>query len=92
MNEKDRNDPETKIGAYLTVMVKNGGADLFLHTGAKPTIKGNSGFKSLDTILDYGETERILHAMLTDAKMRGVRGKWRSGLFIQHFRCGSIPW
>ena len=70
MNEKDRNDPETKIGAYLTVMVKNGGADLFLHTGAKPTIKGNSGFKSLDTILDYGETERILHAMLTDAKMR----------------------
>ena len=45
MNENDRNNPETKIGAYLTVMVNNGGADLFLHTGAKPTIKGNSRFK-----------------------------------------------
>ncbi len=68
MTEADRNNPETKIGAYLTVMVKNEGADLFLHTGAKPTIKGNFGFKSLDAALEHGDTERILHAMLTDTK------------------------
>ncbi len=68
MTEADRNNPETKIGAYLTVMVKNEGADLFLHTGAKPTIKGNFGFKSLDATLEIGDTERILHAMLTDTK------------------------
>ena len=70
MNENDRNNPETKIGAYLTVMVNNGGADLFLHTGAKPTIKGNSGFKTLGAIMGHGDTQRILRAMLTDAKMR----------------------
>ncbi len=64
-----RNNPEAKIGAYLSVMVKNGGADLFLHTGAKPTIKGGFGFKVLDAVLDHGATERILRAMVTDTKM-----------------------
>ncbi len=68
MTEDDRSNPETKIGAYLTVMVRNGGADLFLHTGAKPTIKGNFGFKTLDAAMEQGDTERVLHAMLTDTK------------------------
>jgi twitching motility protein PilU len=70
MSDQDiRNNPEAKIGAYLTVMVKNEGADLFLHTGAKPTIKGGFGFKVLDNVLQHGDTERILRSMLTDAKM-----------------------
>lgn len=70
MSEEDiRNNPEAKIGAYLSVMVKNGGADLFLHTGARPTIKGGFGFKVLDNVLQHGDTERILRSMLTDAKM-----------------------
>jgi twitching motility protein PilU len=49
-------------------MVRNGGADLFLHTGAKPTNKGNFGFKTQDAPLEQGDTERILHAMLTDTR------------------------
>jgi len=70
MSEEDiRNNPEAKIGAYLSVMVKNGGADLFLHTGARPTIKGGFGFKVLDEVLQHGDTERILRAMITDTKM-----------------------
>jgi len=70
MTEEDiRNNPEAKIGAYLSVMVKNGGADLFLHTGARPTIKGGFGFKVLDNVLQHGDTERMLRAMLTDKKM-----------------------
>ncbi len=64
-----RDNPESKIGAYLSVMVHNGGADLFLHTGARPTIKGGFGFKVLDDTLRFGDTERILRSMLTDKKM-----------------------
>jgi len=71
MSEKSsRNNPEAKIGAYLSVMVQNGGADLFLHTGARPTIKGGFGFKVLDDVLQFGDTERILRSMLTDKKMK----------------------
>lgn len=64
-----RENPESKIGAYLSVMVHNGGADLFLHTAARPTIKGGFGFKVLDDVLQFGDTERILRSMLTDKKM-----------------------
>lgn len=67
-NEVEKN-PEARVGAYLSVMVKNGAADLFLHTGARPTIKGGFGFKALDDVLQHGDTERILRAMLTDKKM-----------------------
>lgn len=70
MSEQDvRNNPEAKIGAYLSVMVKNGGSDLFLHTAARPTIKGGFGFKVLDAELQHGDTERILRSMLSDKKM-----------------------
>lgn len=70
MSEQDaRNNPEARIGAYLSVMVNNGGADLFLHTGARPTIKGNFGFKVLDDVLKHGDTERIARSMLSDKKM-----------------------
>lgn len=64
-----RNNPEAKIGAYLSVMVRHNGADLFLHTNARPTIKGGFGFKVLDNKLKHGDTERILRSMLTDKKM-----------------------
>jgi twitching motility protein PilU len=70
MSDEDlRSNPESKIGAYLSVMVKNDGSDLFLHTGARPTIKGGFGFKVLDAVLEFGDTERILRSMLTDKKM-----------------------
>jgi len=69
MSENASRNPEAKVGAYLTVMVNNGGADLFLHTGAKPTIKGGFGFKVVDSVLQPGDTERILRSMLTDTKM-----------------------
>jgi twitching motility protein PilU len=61
--------PESRIGAYLSVMVQNGGADLFLHTGARPTIKGPFGYKMLDQELQHGDTVRMLSAMLSDRKM-----------------------
>ncbi len=69
MSDDKRNSPEAKVGAYLSVMVKNEGSDLFLHTGARPTIKGPFGFKTLDAVLQHGDTERILRAMLTDNRM-----------------------
>ncbi len=69
MNDATRHNPETRVGAYLSVMVKNEGADLFLHTGAKPTIKGPFGFKVLDEVLEPGTTEQMLRAMLSDARM-----------------------
>ncbi len=70
MNQQTRSNPEAKIGAYLTLMVKNEGSDLFLHTGAKPTVKGGFGFKLVDSTLEPGDTERILRSMLTDARMK----------------------
>jgi twitching motility protein PilU len=71
MTEKSsRDNPESKIGAYLSVMVHNDGSDLFLHTSARPTIKGGFGFKVLDDTLKFGDTERILRSMLTDKKMK----------------------
>lgn len=70
MSEQDaRSNPEARIGAYLSVLVNNGGADLFLHTGARPTIKGGFGFKVVDEPLRHGDTERILRSMLSDKKM-----------------------
>lgn len=69
MNNTNRHNPETRVSAYLSVMVKNGGADLFLHTGARPTIKGPFGFKVLDEVLEPGTTERMLRAMLSDSRM-----------------------
>lgn len=67
--EEHKLDNETDIGAYLTVMVKHDSSDLFLHTGAKPTIKGNFGFKTLGTELKHGDTEAMLRSMLPDSKM-----------------------
>jgi len=67
--QKMTTDPEDRIAAYLSVMVKNGGADLFLHTHARPTIKGPFGFKALDQELEPGDTERMLRSMLSDRKM-----------------------
>lgn len=62
-------DPEARIAAYLSVMVKNEGADLFLHTNARPTIKGPFGFKMLDQELERGDTESMLRSILSDRKM-----------------------
>jgi len=45
MDQVELDNAEQKVGSYLNVMVNNDGSDLFLHTGAKPTIKGSFGFK-----------------------------------------------
>jgi twitching motility protein PilU len=69
MEQVELDSAEQKVGSYLNVMVTNDGSDLFLHTGAKPTIKGSFGFKVLDEKLQFGETEKMLRSMLTDQKM-----------------------
>jgi len=69
MDQVELDNAEQKVGSYLNVMVTNDGSDLFLHTGAKPTIKGSFGFKVLDEKLQFGETEKMLRSMLTDQKM-----------------------
>ncbi|MEH6616423.1 MAG: PilT/PilU family type 4a pilus ATPase [Porticoccus sp.] len=69
MNEEQERSTEDRVGAYLSVMVKTDSSDLFMHTGAKPTIKGGYGFKTLDEKLKSGETEVILRSMLSDNKM-----------------------
>ncbi len=68
-SKEEENEADHDIGAYLKVMVDYGSSDLFLHTGAKPTIKGNFGFKSLGNALVYGDTESMLRSMLPDSKM-----------------------
>jgi twitching motility protein PilU len=70
MNQQTHSNPEAKIGAYLTLMVRNGGSDLFLHSGARPTIKGGFGFKLVDTTLEPGDTECILRSMLPEKRMK----------------------
>jgi len=69
MDQVELDNAEQKVGSYLNVMVTNDGSDLFLHTGAKPTIKGSFGFKVLDEKLQFGETEKMLRSMLTDQKV-----------------------
>jgi Tfp pilus assembly ATPase PilU len=44
MEQVELDNAEQKVGSYLNVMVTNDGSDLFLHTGAKSTIKGSFGF------------------------------------------------
>jgi twitching motility protein PilU len=58
------------IAPYLAYMVKNGGADMFLHTGAKILFKGPIGFRWMGEKLPPGETERVLRSVTTDEKLK----------------------
>jgi Tfp pilus assembly ATPase PilU len=58
MEQVELDNAEQKVGSYLNVMVTNDGSDLFLHTGAKPTIKGSFGFKVLDEICSLVKPRR----------------------------------
>ncbi|MCU7846204.1 MAG: PilT/PilU family type 4a pilus ATPase [Candidatus Thiodiazotropha sp. (ex Monitilora ramsayi)] len=64
----DRDDLMKAMQSYLSVMVKNQAADLFLHTRAKPTIKGNFGYKRMGSVIEPGATEKILLGMLSEKK------------------------
>ncbi len=52
----------------LQIMVKNDGADVFFHTGAKITIKTPNGFAQLGEPLTPGETEQAVRENLPEKK------------------------
>ncbi|QFY89841.1 PilT/PilU family type 4a pilus ATPase [Magnetovirga frankeli] len=52
----------------LQIMVKNDGADVFFHTGAKITIKTPNGFAQLGERLQPGETEQAVRENLPEKK------------------------
>lgn len=52
----------------LQVMVKNNGADVFFHTGAKITIKTPNGFAQLGEPLKPGETEQVVRENVAEKK------------------------
>ncbi|MFA5630978.1 MAG: PilT/PilU family type 4a pilus ATPase [Porticoccaceae bacterium] len=62
-------DNELGIDTFLSVMVAKEASDLFLYTGAKPTIKGPFGFLTLGEKLLPHQTTALLQSMLSDAKM-----------------------
>ncbi len=61
---------ELEIAPFLSVMVKKGGEDMYLHTGAKILIRGTSGFAWMGEKLEPGEVERIFRSIATDEKIR----------------------
>jgi twitching motility protein PilU len=68
-------DTHHDAGVYLTVMVRKSASDLFLYTGAKPTLKGPFGFVTLGQLLSPGDTVAMLQTMLPDAKMAEFEDK-----------------
>ncbi len=95
---------EIDIGQYLALLVKKSGSDLFLYTGAKPTIKVPSGFLSLRQNLESGMTRLLLQSMLSDHKMAEFEevgeldfsfsinrvGRFRGNAFMQRGEVGIV--
>jgi twitching motility protein PilU len=52
----------------LQIMVKNNGADVFFHTGAKITIKTPNGFAQMGDPLQAGETEQAVRENVPEKK------------------------
>lgn len=52
----------------LQIMVKNNGADVFFHTGAKVTIKTPNGFAQMGEPLKPGETEQVVRENVAEKK------------------------
>lgn len=63
-----QNDLVKTLASYLSVMVKNEASDLFLHTRAKPTIKGNFGYKTMGSEMEPNITEKMLYGILNESK------------------------
>ncbi len=52
----------------LQIMVKNNGSDVFLHTGAKITIKTPNGFAQMGDTITPGEVEQAVREYVPDKK------------------------
>lgn len=61
--------PEETVGLLLSAMVAKEASDLFLYTGAKPTMKGSFGFVQLGEKLRPGDASIMLQSMLPENKM-----------------------
>ncbi len=69
MNDEMNDGLQGDIGAYLAVLVEKDGSDIFLHTGAKPMLKGPFGFLNVGQRLEPGMTSTMLQSLLTDVRM-----------------------
>lgn len=63
------NETPLDITPYLSTLVDKDGADIFLHTGARPTLSGPFGFLAMGEPLENGQTLTLLQSMLPDHKM-----------------------
>ncbi|GIX29851.1 MAG: twitching motility protein PilT [Porticoccaceae bacterium] len=61
--------PEALLAPLLGLVVEKRASDLFLYTGARPTLKGPFGFAAVGRALRPGETAALLAAMLSERKM-----------------------
>ena len=86
MSQLFNNGTPLDITPYLTTLVEKNGADIFLHTGARPTLSGPFGFVAMGEPLENGQTLSLLQSMLPDHKMAEFSGG-RSGFF---FSIGSF--
>jgi twitching motility protein PilU len=69
MTDSINNNQMLDVEPYLKLLVLKNGADIFFHTGAKPTLKGPFGFLAVGNKLEAGATVRLLQSMLPEAKM-----------------------
>ena len=58
------------VPRILQIMVQNGAADVFFHTGAKISMKTPKGFAQLGDPLAEGDAERAIREILTDEKLK----------------------
>src|SRR5690625_1541337 len=69
MSQLFNNETPLDITPYLATLVEKNGADIFLHTGARPTLSGPFGFVAMGEPLENGQTLSLLQSMLPDHKM-----------------------
>ena len=68
-DEAPQPDADEMLSLLLAAMVEKQGSDLFLYTGAKPTMKGSFGFVNMGEKLVTGDTMAMLQTMLPEHKM-----------------------
>lgn len=69
MNNSFDSSATLDIIPFLTTLVDKEGADIFLHTDARPTLSGPFGFVAMGEKLESGQTASLLQSMLPDHKM-----------------------
>jgi twitching motility protein PilU len=96
-------DPD--LGAYLHMVVRSGGSDLFLSTGTPPMVKVQGQMHRIgNTVLAPGKAKQLAYSMMTDAQTREFErglecdlavaleniGRFRLNVFMQRGEVGLV--